>query len=141
MTELTPKQVMFCKEYIVDLNGTQAAIRAGYSEKTAAEQSSRLLTNVRIQSYVQSLLNKRIKKVELTAEDVLLDILDTRKTAKEQDKLNERIKCNELLGKHLKMFTDKLDVGGQEDNPIEISVKHKLLSTLTEEQLEALDED
>ena len=113
MAELTPKQEMFCKEYIIDLNGTQAAIRAGYSEKTANEQAAQLLARLSIQEYVQSLMDKRSKKVEITADNVLQDILDTRKTATEQDKLNERIKCNELLGKHLKLFTDKIEYNGE----------------------------
>src|SRR5262249_53478937 len=46
--ELTPKQERFVQEYLVDLNATQAAIRAGYSKKTATEQASRLLTNVKV---------------------------------------------------------------------------------------------
>lgn len=45
---MTAKQLAFCQEYVVDKNGTQAAIRAGYSDKTANEQASRLLTNVNI---------------------------------------------------------------------------------------------
>ena len=46
---LTPKQQRFVDEYLIDLNATQAAIRAGYSPKTAQEQSSRLLSNVMVQ--------------------------------------------------------------------------------------------
>ena len=50
MGKLTDKQEMFCKEYLIDLNATQAAIRAGYSKKTANEQAGRLLVNVSVQS-------------------------------------------------------------------------------------------
>jgi len=57
--KLTDKQLMFVEEYLKDGNGRQAAIRAGYSEKTAIEQSSRLLTKVHIQSYLQ----KRRKEI------------------------------------------------------------------------------
>jgi len=46
---LTPKQRIFCREYLLDLNATQAAIRAGYSQKTADPQGPRLLGNVRVQ--------------------------------------------------------------------------------------------
>ena len=53
MANLTPKQQRFVEEYLIDLNATQAAIRAGYSEKTAQEQSSRLLSNVMVQEAVQ----------------------------------------------------------------------------------------
>lgn len=69
--KLTPKQEFFCKEYLVDLNGTQAAIRAGYSPETAQEQSSRLLSNVIIQAYVQKLKDKRSLRLEIDADWVL----------------------------------------------------------------------
>ena len=47
--QLAPKIDRFVDEYLLDLNGTQAAIRAGYSAKTAAQQASRLLRNVKVQ--------------------------------------------------------------------------------------------
>lgn len=55
MQEVTAKQERFCQEYLIDLNATQAAIRAGYSERTAQEQSSRLLSNVIVQKRVAEL--------------------------------------------------------------------------------------
>jgi phage terminase small subunit len=51
--KLTPKQLQFCKEYLIDLNGAQAAIRAGYSEKTAKEIASENLTKPNIVEYIQ----------------------------------------------------------------------------------------
>lgn len=53
--QLTDKQRRFCEEYLIDLNATQAAIRAGYSKKTAPQQAARLLTNVKVQNYIQEL--------------------------------------------------------------------------------------
>lgn len=110
---LTPKQEAFCLEYIVDLNGTQAAIRAGYSEKTARQVATENLAKPYIQEYVQSLMDKRAVKVSITAEDVLNDILETRKAAQQDGKHSDRLKANELLGKHLKLFTDKIEHSGQ----------------------------
>ena len=75
MMMLTKQRLLFCKEYLVDLNATQAAIRAKYSEKTARTIGSKLLTLVDIQEEVQRLMNKRAEKVEITATDVLNDIL------------------------------------------------------------------
>ena len=49
---LTPKQERFVEEYLIDLNATQAAIRAGYSAKTAEAQGSRLLSNVNVSALV-----------------------------------------------------------------------------------------
>jgi len=68
---LTDKQQRFCEEYLIDLNATQAAIRAGFSEKTARSQGQRLLTNVDIQNHLQSAKEKLSEKTELTQEWVL----------------------------------------------------------------------
>jgi phage terminase small subunit len=71
MDDLTPKIKRFCEEYIKDLNKTQAAIRAGYSEKTAKTQASRLLTKVNVQDYVATLKQKLSDKNEGLAQRVI----------------------------------------------------------------------
>lgn len=68
---LTPKMTLFCEEYLVDLNATQAAIRAGYSAKTASEQGARLLANVRVAAHVADLMAERSKRTQITADRVL----------------------------------------------------------------------
>lgn len=68
---LTAKEKTFCDEYLVDLNQTQAAIRAGYSEKTAASQASRLLTNVNIKSYIQQKQKERSISTGITTDRIL----------------------------------------------------------------------
>ncbi|MBA9088732.1 phage terminase small subunit, partial [Fontibacillus solani] len=73
---LTAKQQLFVKEYLVDLNATQAAIRAGYSAKTAEQQASRLLSNVKVQDAIQKAMSKRSEKVEIKAERVLQRWID-----------------------------------------------------------------
>ena len=81
---LTDKQDMFCREYLVDLNATQAAIRAGYSEKTANAQAGRLLVNVSVQERIQELKLERGERLEVDADYVLkrlveidqMDVLD-----------------------------------------------------------------
>ena len=123
---MTDKQKLFCKEYMVDLNASAAYQRAGYiSTGNAAEASaSQLLRNPKVAKEIQHLMDKRANKVAITAENVLNDILDTRDRLKDtmaymDDNGNERIdtqcanarlKANELLGKHLKLFTDKVEV-------------------------------
>lgn len=69
--KLTTRQIRFGEEYIIDLNGTQAGIRAGYSKKTANEQASRLLANVNIQQYVQHLKEELSKRNEVDADYVI----------------------------------------------------------------------
>lgn len=71
MTKLTDKQELFCREYLIDLNATQAAIRAGYKESTAQEQSSRLLSNVMVQSYILELKQQRNERNKIDADYVL----------------------------------------------------------------------
>jgi len=71
---LSPKPFAFCIEYVIDLNAKQAAIRAGYSQRTAAEQASRMLTKVNVQECVQDLITTRNDKAELTADMVLDEI-------------------------------------------------------------------
>ena len=71
---LNPKQKRFCDEYVIDLNATQSAIRAGYSEKTAGSQGQRLLQNVEIQTAINALNSKRSAKTGITAERVLSEL-------------------------------------------------------------------
>ena len=72
MGSLNAKQEAFCREYIIDLNATQAAIRAGYSEKTAKSIGSRLLTNVDIQDFIAKLKIERSGRVQIDADWVLM---------------------------------------------------------------------
>ena len=74
MVKLTEKQKRFVQEYLIDLNATAAARRAGYSEKTACEQGSRLLANVKVQTELQYQQAKRQKRTEITQEKVLQEL-------------------------------------------------------------------
>jgi len=71
---LTDKQERFCQEYVIDLNGTQAAIRAGYSENTAESQASRLLTKAKVVAYIEQLNAKMSERLEISAERVLKEL-------------------------------------------------------------------
>ena len=75
---LNEKQKQFCEEYIIDLNGTQAAIRAGYSEKTANRIASELLTKLDIQEYICELKNKRSERVKYSQDELMRDILEVK---------------------------------------------------------------
>lgn len=71
MDELTPKIKRFCEEYIKDLNGTQAAIRAGYSAKTANEQSSQLLAKLNVKDFIAKLKQELSSRNEDLAQKVI----------------------------------------------------------------------
>jgi phage terminase small subunit len=119
--ELTAKQLLFVAEYLVDLNATQAATRAGYSAKTAKSQGARLLTNVDIAKAIQKHMDKRADRVESEADWVLRTIKETtEKLLAEPEKYHTGIyKGCELLGKHQKLFTDKHEHTGEGGGPIE----------------------
>jgi phage terminase small subunit len=131
--QLNPKQEMFCREYLVDLNATQAAIRAGYAPKSAFVHASRMLNNTKVTDLIQSLMNKRSKVVDLTAADVLRDINLVKADAMRQIPDREgneaminhaaALKALELQGKHLKMFTEKLEHTGPDGGPIKHTVE------------------
>ena len=116
--KLTPKQLMFCKEYLIDLNATQASIRAGYSEKTARSVGCENLTKPYIQKEIQRLKAIREKKIGLTAEKVLEDIERVRNKAEGSEQFNVSLKASELQGKHLAMFTEKHQVDGEIKMPV-----------------------
>lgn len=142
---LTDKQQRFVEEYLVDLNATQAAIRAGYSENTARAIGAENLTKPDIADAIAGAQAERSKRTEVTADYVLASIIETMERCKQASpvtyKNGERVmvetadgeiapawtfnaagvlKGAELLGKHLAMFTDKLEHGGSGGGPVEV---------------------
>ena len=108
---LTPKQERFCQEYLIDLNATAAAIRAGYSEKTAGVQAAENLIKPNIQKVLAEAKAQRAKKIGRTAEDVLKDITETAKEAREVGDLKTALKGYELEGRHYGLFDKKAPDG------------------------------
>lgn len=74
--DLTSKQQRFVDEYLIDLNATQAAIRAGYSPATAEQQGSRLLSNVKVQAHVTEQQNARSERTRVDADWLLTRLAD-----------------------------------------------------------------
>lgn len=71
---MTEKQKRFCEEYMIDLNATQAAIRAGYSPKTAQQQSTRLLSNVLVQNRIAQLQAEQSRRTGVSADRVVREL-------------------------------------------------------------------
>ncbi|MBD3756380.1 MAG: terminase small subunit [Gammaproteobacteria bacterium] len=78
---MTPKQQRFVDEYLIDLNATQAAIRAGYSERTAEVQGSRLLSNVKVKDAVRKAKSVRAEEAKIDAQWVLKQAVEMHKMA------------------------------------------------------------
>lgn len=155
--KINPQQELFCQEYIVDYNGTQAAIRAGYSEKTAKAHASRLLTNVDILARVHAIQTERLKKLAVTQEAVILKILEIYDRCMQAAPVTEwdysehkyvetgeytfdskgALRAMELLGKHLAMFTNKVEHSGSvsAENPVLESILTQLNGRKNENEI------
>ncbi len=109
---LTPRQARFVEEYLADLNATQAAIRAGYSAKTAEVQGSRLLGNAKIREAVEAGVKARSKRTGITQDEVVQGLKKEATLEGEGSSHGARVAAWAHLGKHLGMFTENLNVKG-----------------------------
>lgn len=131
MPELTPKQAAFVREYLIDLNATQAAIRAGYSPKTAYRTGADNLRKHQVADAIAKAQAERSERLQLTHDWVLERLVQNHERAmqaepvmrKERDEWvetgeyqyqgNVANKALELIGKHLGMFTEKTEQSGE----------------------------
>ena len=112
---MTGKQKLFVQEYLIDLNATQAALRAGYSAKTAAAIGLENLEKPIIKQAVSLLMSMRSQRLKITADEVLYDIEKIKQDAMRSMKgmmINHpaALKACELQGRHLQMFVDKVEI-------------------------------
>ncbi len=116
---MTPKQKRFVEEYLLDLNATQAATRAGYSAKTANEQGAQLLAKLSIRQAVAEAQAIRSKRTEITQDEVIQGLKKEATLEGEGSSHSARVSAWAHLGKHLGMFTDNLNLG------VEVTVTHE----------------
>ncbi len=112
MSDLTPKQARFVEDYLIDLNATQAATRAGYSKKTANEQGAQLLAKLSIRQAVAEAQAIRSKRTAITQDEVIQGLKKEATLEGEGSSHSARVSAWAHLGKHLGMFTDNLNLGG-----------------------------
>lgn len=119
---LTPKQAAFVREYLVDLNATQAAERAGYSAATAQQMGAENLSKPLIREAIEAGKAERASRVEMTADDVLRGLLLEARREGEGSSHGARVRAWETLGKHLGMFAErsKVEVSGD----VNVSLSH-----------------
>jgi phage terminase small subunit len=141
---LTPKQAAFVQEYLVDLNATQAAIRAGYSEDTAKAIGHENLTKPDVAEAIQEAMDQRAARTKITTDYVLATVYQTVERCKQATPVLDRrgepvlvetptgalvpayvfdakaiLKGAELMGKHLKLFNERIEHTGKDGGPIE----------------------
>jgi len=104
---LTPKQQRFVLEYLQDHNGTRAAIRAGYSDKTAKQQGSRLLTDPRIQAAVRAGQQKVAKNAEVTVDSLMKELEEARKLALKEKQVSAAVNATMGKGKLAGLLVEK----------------------------------
>jgi phage terminase small subunit len=151
LMKLTAKQESFVREYLIDLNATQAAIRAGYSEATAKEMGYENLTKPHIKGKIDKAINERSEKLQISAEYVLSSLKevaercmqatpvydsDGEPTGEYRFEHSGANKALELLGKHLKLFTDKVEQSGETTHNIKSETD---LSKLPVEELKKIE--
>ena len=107
---MTGKQQRFVDEYMVDLNATQAAIRAGYSAKSAEKIGHQLLEKTRVSDEIRKRKARLANVTNWTAVDVLKRLA---RIADEGYKDSDKVKALELIGKHIGMFQDKVELSGK----------------------------
>ena len=133
MANLTPKQQRFCDEYLIDLNATQAAIRAGYSEVSARQMGTQNMSKPSIKKYIEERMNEKEKQLIADQDEVLRyltsvlrgESLSTEivvegkgegrseaKTMQKEPSEKDRLKAAELLGKRYGIYTESVDVNG-----------------------------
>lgn len=115
---LTPKEARFVAEYLIDGNAGAAATRAGYVTRNPRGIGWEVLNRPRVAEAVKKAQARMVKKLELSAEKVLTDIARVAKKAEDSHEYSAALKGHELLGKHLKLFTDKHEVTGKDGEPI-----------------------
>ena len=113
--KLNPKQKKFVEEYLIDLNATQAAVRAGYSRKTAIKIASENLAKPHIAEAIQRAIQERSERTEITQDEIVKDLQDLRDEARGAEQFAPAVRCDELLGKHLGMFKERVEHSGKID--------------------------
>ena len=147
---LTPKQRAFTNEYIIDLNGTQAAIRAGYSAQTATAIAHENLRKPHIAAAIQEAFAERAERTEINADWVIKGLVENFYRAMQATEVLDRKgkpsgewkydgavanRALELLGKHLGMFVNRIEHSGVVNRPWE------QLRAVSDEDLETIAEE
>ncbi len=106
---MTPKQSRFCAEYLIDSNATQAAIRSGYSKKTARRIGTENVQKPAIRDLLAKKINKQLKRCDITADRVLWELADiaflpVEDATKKKISLVDKKNALELLAKHFKLL-------------------------------------
>lgn len=120
---LTGKQLAFVEEYLVDLNASQAVLRAGYKTNNPRQMGSQLLENPGIRIAIDALKAERSKNSDVTKDKVLKGILKAIEMAEEAKNVGGMLRGQELLARHLGMFIERTEISGPDGDAIRMEQK------------------
>jgi len=116
---LTGKQLRFVEEYVLDPNGTQAILKAGYQTKHPNRMAFQLLENPAIRLAIDSLRAERMKQSDVTKDYVLDKIVKALESAETDKQYQAVLRAAELLAKHLGMFVERTEISGPDGDAIQ----------------------
>jgi len=132
LKKLTPKQAAFVSEYLIDMNAAGAARRAGYNPKRADNMGYELLRKPEIAAALAKAQEKRAARMQIDADTVLRDIEEIKRDAmnpaidhqgnKAMNNHNAALRAAELIGKHVGMWADKLQLTGKDGADLSLVV-------------------
>lgn len=124
---MNAKRALFVAEYLKDLNATQAAIRAGYSEMTARATGSRLLTFADVRESVNRGQEKLAKRNDITA-DWVLERIKLEATREDDNSTHSaRVAALRMLANHVSVCIEKKQITGADDGPVRLSVIEEII--------------
>jgi phage terminase small subunit len=129
--QLPDKQIRFVSEFLVDLNGAQAAIRAGYSKNSARQIATRLLSKVHIRALVQKKQKEAEERLQLTRDDIVRGLLKAAQEAKEEGSPMAMIAAYREVGKMLGYYDRPMTPAPQD-------LTEDLVRAMPDEALKAL---
>lgn len=132
--ELTAKERLFVAEYLVDKDATNAYRRAGYAARSAKQSAYKMLKKDHIRSAIKAALQKQEERTLITADQVLLDIKAIGDRALVDEDYAQALRSRELLGKHYKLFAERVEHTGKDGGPIATTTTQDL----TDDELAAI---
>lgn len=106
--ELKPRQKRFCELYVTEPNGAKAAKDAGYSKTGASVTATRLLKLPHVQVYIDALRQEAASRMQISIDSIIKNLRDAYDKAMEDGKYSDAVRAMELIGKHLGMFTERV---------------------------------
>lgn len=118
VNELSPKQRAFCEQYLIDYNGSAAALRAGYKTKYPAKLASKMLDNPVIRACIDQITLERAEKSVVKPDYVINKIVKTIEAAEDKNNHTAVLRGCELLARHLGMFIERQEISGPNGDAI-----------------------